>query len=584
MAPPRTRSLAQSLFDAVRSDSGEEGGARTSLCDRVITDAFLRSEADRDQNVYLGGLFTRVLTRAVPDVIFQPVSPGEASRALRWARELRVPVTLRGAASTAMGGSVPNDGGLTLDLSRLDQIDIDATDGVVVVGAGARLRTIHQRLAGEGLALRVYPSNLGGTLVGWFVTGGIGMNAFSGGRALDSVRAADVLLPAGEHVRFHDDGRLDVPDTGSRRKMLPQAESEGWFKAHGYKPMTLADLAGSEGVMGLVLRLTVAVEARSEIGAFLLAFPSREGALEATTWVAREAGQAFAAPANVKLLSASHLHHMRSVWADEGARAWREQPGVLSSGADLPWTRIEGPAGLGVATTEDDHDAGAYLFVDFLGIDGARAFGAALAGCPGEPRALGAESVRFAAERFRPMQTKRLGPGLLAAEIVMPASEVPRFLPAAERLAAGMQCELDAEVYYLADGSALVIGAYLVDHRSGAFAVELMLAPALTDLAMSQFHGRPYVLGRWQSAWMEYKFGVTEAARLRAMKRALDPASVLSPGVLFGLKLRGLLGALTEATFVPGVSLVRIAAGSPGLSGLLRGARGAFARMKGPAY
>jgi len=67
------------------------------------------------------------------------------------------------------------------------------------------------------------------------------------------------------------------------------------------------------------------------------------------------------------------------------------------------------------------------------------------------------------------MQTKRLGPGLLAAEIVMPAEQVPAFLPAADALARGAGTSLDAEVYYLADGSALVIAAYLVDHRSGAF-------------------------------------------------------------------------------------------------------------------
>src|SRR5262245_49874722 len=299
--------MAISLLDALRQESGEKTEAGQTLLDRVITDTFLRGEADRDQNVYLGGLFTRVLTRAVPDLIFQPVSLGEAVRALRWARAAGVPVTLRGAASTAMGGAVPNDGGLTLDLSRLDQIDLDREDRVAVVGAGARLRTIHQRLAAEGVALTVYPSNLGGTLVGWFVTGGIGMNAFGNGRALDSVRAADVLLPAGEHVRFHDDGRLDVPDVGNRRKMLPPGESEGWFKAHHYQPMTLADLAGSEGVLGLVLRLTVAVEKRQEIGGFLLAFPRREGSLEAADWVARTVGHLFPAPANVKLLSASHL-------------------------------------------------------------------------------------------------------------------------------------------------------------------------------------------------------------------------------------------------------------------------------------
>jgi FAD/FMN-containing dehydrogenase len=53
-----------------------------------------------------------------------------------------------------MGGSVPNDGGLTLDLSRLDHVDLDLTDSVAVIGAGARLRTVHERLSERGLALK----------------------------------------------------------------------------------------------------------------------------------------------------------------------------------------------------------------------------------------------------------------------------------------------------------------------------------------------------------------------------------------------------------------------------------------------
>ncbi len=583
-APPRTRALAHSLLEALHAETAEDAGAAATLRERVVTDAFLRGEADRDQNVYLGALFTRQLTHAVPDLIFQPVSLVEAACALRWAREQGVPVTLRGAASTAMGGAVPNDGGLTLDLSRLDQIDLDAADRVVVVGAGARLRTIHERLARAGLALKVYPSNLGGTLVGWFATGGIGLNAYGSGRALDSVRAADVLLPAGEHVRFHDDGRLDVPDGGHRRQTLPAGEGDAWFAAHGYRPMSLGDLAGSEGVLGLVLRLTVAVEARPEIAAFLLAFERREVALEATAWLTLAAGSRFPAPANVKLLSASHLHHIRRVWEDEDARAWRTRPGALAAGADLPWTRILGPQALGVRTRADLDHAGAYLFVDFLAPAAARAFAAVVSLCPGDPRVLADESVRFAAERFRPMQTKRLGPGLLAAEIVMPAAEVPAFLPAAEALARGAGCELDAEVYYLADGSALVIAAYLVDQRTGAFAVDLVLAPALLDLAMTRHRGQPYVLGRWQSAWFARKFGAPRAARLRAMKHALDPAALLGRGVLFGLRLRGLLGALTAASFEPGIALTRVACSSRPLSALVRAARQALARLPGPGH
>ena len=552
-APERTLALARSL--AASLDAVAEGEAASSQRERIVTDALLRGEADRDQNVYLGPLFTRTLTRALPDLIFLPVHPAEAAAALRWARDQGVPITLRGAASTAMGGAVPNDGGLTLDLSRLDTIEIDADAGVCVVGAGARLRTVHQKLAERGLALRAYPSNLGGTLAGWFATGGIGMNAFGRGRALDSVLAADVLLPSGDHVRFYADGRLNVPD-GRHRKTLPALAAPQWFVALGLEPFTLADLAGSEGVFGVLLQLTVAVEPRGEIGAFLLGFERAGMALEAALFIAAQAGSRFPPPANLKFLSGSHLEHTRRVWQDEDAKAWHATREHQPAGAHLPWTRIAGPTEFGLRV-EPDAPAAAYLFVDFLDLAAARRFAAALASLPGRPIALGPESVRFAAERFRPQQTKRLGPGLIAAEIVMPADEVSKFLPRAERLAHHAGNHLDAEVYFLADGTALFIGGYLTDHRSGAFALDLMIAPALLDLAMDEHRGRPYVLGRWQAAYAGRKFGAHGIARLRRLKRGLDPDALVNRGVLLGLRLHGPLGRLLGATFDSGVSLVR---------------------------
>ena len=592
-APPRTRVLAASLWAALIGEAKLE--ASEALRERIVTNAQLRTEADRDQNVYFGPLFTRTLTRAVPDLIFQPVSLAECAAALAWGRDQNVPVTLRGAASTAMGGAVPNDGGLTLDLSRLDSIDVEPAAGVCVVGAGARLRSIHHKLAERGLALKVYPSNLGGTLTGWFVTGGIGMNAFLHGRALDQVRAADVLLPAGEHVRFHDDGRLDVPGERGHRHTLAAGESAAWFQAHGYPAMALRDLAGSEGALGLLVHLTVRIEKRPEIGAFLLWFRSANDALEAARWVARDGAPR---PANAKFLSASHLHHTRRVWSEEDAREWRAQPSVLSGEARLPWTRIVGPAALGAKPsigplahagahdhTGGNHPAreGAWLFVDFLSLADARAFAAALPSCPGGPVVHEQESVRFAAERFRPQQTKRFGPGLLAAEIVMPSDEIARFLPRAERLAGNAGNSLDTEVYFLADGTALALAGYLLDHRRGSFAIDLMIAPALLDLAMSGHRGRPYVLGRWQSPYLARKLGSDGARNFIALKGALDPRALLNRGVMVGLRLRGALGGLFTASYAPGISLTRMVLATPGLGAIARLARAALAPLPGPA-
>src|SRR5437868_1404631 len=73
-APERTRALAveihRALSEVERHGAAEEAAVGT-LRERIVTDSLLRAEADRDQNVYLGPLFTRSLTNALPDVIVQ---------------------------------------------------------------------------------------------------------------------------------------------------------------------------------------------------------------------------------------------------------------------------------------------------------------------------------------------------------------------------------------------------------------------------------------------------------------------------------------------------------------------------------
>ncbi len=156
-----------------------------------------------------------------------------------------------------------------------------------------------------------------------------------------------------------------------------------------------------------------------------------------------------------------------------------------------------------------------------------------------------------------------------------------KFLPHAERLAHHAGNHLDSEVYFLADGTALFIGGYLTDHTSGAFAVDLMIAPALLDLAMRDHRGRPYVLGRWQAAFATRKFGAQGVARLRRVKRGLDPDAVVNRGVLLDFRLRGALGRLLSAGFESGVALVRtLYQRAPAL---VRPVRALLAPMPGPA-
>jgi hypothetical protein len=384
-APRRSADLAGALLQALISL--DRDGAAQTLDHRIITDELLRREADRDQNVYLGSLFTRLLTRAAPDVIFQPVSISECVTALRWGRDRSVPVTLRGAASTAMGGSVPNDGGLTLDLSRLDTIELDAEARVVVIGAGARLRTIHTKLAQRGMALTNYPSNLGGTLVGWFVTGGIGLNAFGRGRALDGVKAADLLLPSGEHLRFHD----DAPPA-------PTEASQDSRRRRGRGGSARADAARSgghcrqPGTYGLVVRS----RSRSRLARPSSASCSVDG-VRRPCRPRRGSRTPWGLAAHESEMSPARTCTTRKVWEDEDATV--EGPGKHALfGRHAALKSLLGPADLVFVKTGFGPRRG-HLSVDSPTASPRSASRKRWMAVP-LPRVLGEESLWFAAERF----------------------------------------------------------------------------------------------------------------------------------------------------------------------------------------
>ena len=533
--PARVEVLASDLETRLVETLQPVGRDAQHLRDRILIDGFTRREFDRDQNVYFGAFYTRVLTRAVPDVVFQPMSHQELDVALGWARERRLGVATRGAGSTAMGGAVPNDGGLLLDMSRFDQIQTDARDRVAVVGAGARFKQIHATLAKAGLALKTYPSNLGGTLAGWFSAGGLGLNAFKYGRVQNQVRALSAVLPRGEHVRFHDDGRLDVLAADDKAQRFTPEAAEVWFAARGYPALRLGDLAQTEGQLAVLLTFTIEVIPLPQMRPFYFEFADDIEALHFLKWIQDTTEPRACPPANLKFLSREHVHAVRTV---RGVDAMRAKTGV---------------------------------YVDFDTVEEADRFEAGLEAGKWRVERDDAEAWRWFEDRFRPQQTKRLGPGFLAAEILLPAHHVERFLDRARSLATGVGVHLEAEVYFLNDGRALALPGYLTRGPRAGFLFELLVAPMLVDLAMARYDGRPYVLGRWQSAFFKNVYPSGDARRLRRAKRASDPTWTLNPGVFFRprFRLRG-AGPVFGQTFPPLLRVMRWFYGRRGFRSVVR--------------
>src|ERR1700721_846058 len=69
----------------------------------------------------------------------QPLSAAEIQKLLRFCYANNIPVTARGAGTGNYGQAVPLEGGVVLDLSRMDRIEEILAEGVAVCQPGVRL-------------------------------------------------------------------------------------------------------------------------------------------------------------------------------------------------------------------------------------------------------------------------------------------------------------------------------------------------------------------------------------------------------------------------------------------------------------
>jgi FAD/FMN-containing dehydrogenase len=130
------------------------------------------------------------------DVAVQPVSVDEILAVLRYAGEYGIPVTVRGAGTGNYGQCVPLEGGIVLDLSRMEKLEEITPDGVAVCQPGLRLGVLETEARKLGWELRMYPSTLVKASLGGFLaggSGGIGSVMHGGLRDFDTVRAFEVV-------------------------------------------------------------------------------------------------------------------------------------------------------------------------------------------------------------------------------------------------------------------------------------------------------------------------------------------------------------------------------------------------------
>jgi alkanesulfonate monooxygenase SsuD/methylene tetrahydromethanopterin reductase-like flavin-dependent oxidoreductase (luciferase family) len=132
-----------------------------------------------------------------PGLVLRPGTPAEVAEALAFARQQDVPLAVRSGGHGISGRST-NDGGIVIDLARLNSVDVSGTR--VRVGPGASWGHVAESLAPYGLAMS--SGDFGDVGVGGLATaGGIGFLSRKFGLTIDHVTAAEVVLVDGRMVR-----------------------------------------------------------------------------------------------------------------------------------------------------------------------------------------------------------------------------------------------------------------------------------------------------------------------------------------------------------------------------------------------
>ena len=213
---------------------------------------------------------------ALPSAVISPASAAQIQEIVKCAREYKVPITPFGGGSGVLGGAIPLNGSVILNLQRmnkflnLDELSLVAESEAGIMGANLELELNNRGYSAGNIPQSLYCSTLGG----WISTRAAGQFSTKYGKIEDMVLGMEVVLPDGNLLNIKP-----VP----RRSVGP----------------SLKDLfLGGEGALGIVTRATISIHPLPELTtkqSFI--FPSIEVAVD----VVRQILRAEARPAVVRI-------------------------------------------------------------------------------------------------------------------------------------------------------------------------------------------------------------------------------------------------------------------------------------------
>ncbi|MBI4789126.1 MAG: FAD-binding protein [Chloroflexi bacterium] len=203
------------------------------------------------------------IERGRPDLVVFPRTAENVSAIVKIANREGLPFQPRGAGTGLSGGTVADQGGITIAMSRMKQIEIDAPNLRAIVQPGVVNHDLSIAAAPFGLYYVPDPSSQKACSIGGNVAENAGgPHCLAYGVTTNHVLGLQVVLPDGEII-----------ETGGAALDTPGYDLTGLF-------------VGSEGTLGIVTQIIVRLVPLPEAVRTLLAvFPSVETASNAVSAV-----------------------------------------------------------------------------------------------------------------------------------------------------------------------------------------------------------------------------------------------------------------------------------------------------------
>lgn len=415
-----------------------------------------------------------------PLAVVRPRTTAEVAAVLRACSEAGTAVVPRGAGSGMTGAANAVNGAVTMSLTRMTDLAIDAAEGLAVVQPGVVTLDLKEAAAKEGWFYAPDP-----TSSDWCTIGGNLANGSAGpcgakyGVTGDAVRSLEVVLASGE-----------ILNTG-------QPTLKG---VTGYDLKRL--FVGSEGTLGIITAATLVLRPKPSAPATCIAtFASAQGAVQAVT----------------SFLATGSSLSLLEIMDGECIGAVEKY--------------------LGAALNEDGPAPGAVLFgqCDAVGHEALDAFARS---CEGGGADLVYQTEDQAEGEMLMGYWHGLEPALeslgtwILHEVTVPRSKVDQLIEHAGQ--AGKEFGVFVGVHgHAADGTVhpmIVMDPDKPGQREAAALAYESILDAARDLGgpVTGEHG----IGRMKGGRLHDAIGETALSVHRAIKAALDPQGLLNPGCM----------------------------------------------------